>query len=91
MPDVSAFTLSPMHTDELRDVAAGRRTELLERRQAREAGLATDPVAQISSDAYMLGTTRRALARTDGELFGHRALYEARARELAARIIGRGL
>ncbi|MXN76416.1 hypothetical protein GR157_16920 [Burkholderia sp. 4701] len=45
----------------------------------------------MSDDAYFLLLMRRALARDDVELFGHRALYTARARQLAARIISAGL
>lgn len=41
----------------------------------------------MSCDAYFLLLMKRALARTDAELFGHRARYEARARELAARLL----
>jgi hypothetical protein len=44
----------------------------------------------MSEDAYCLHLMRRALARTDAELFGHRARYEARQIELAQRLIGAG-
>jgi hypothetical protein len=41
----------------------------------------------MSDDAYCLYLMRRALARDDAELCGHRAVYEARARQLAGRIL----
>lgn len=44
----------------------------------------------MSDLAYFLHLTRRALARTDAELFGNRWRYDARARELAQRLIGAG-
>ena len=44
----------------------------------------------MSDDAYCLYLMRRALARNDAEFFGHRAVYEARARQLAGRIISGG-
>lgn len=42
----------------------------------------------MSFDAYRLLLMKRAMARTDKELFGRRHLYEACARQLAAQIIG---
>ena len=41
----------------------------------------------ISYLAYRLSLMRRALGRSDEELFGRRALYESKAREIAGRII----
>lgn len=40
----------------------------------------------MSNDAYCLLLMRRALARSDAELFGFRARYEARLAVLVARI-----
>lgn len=45
----------------------------------------------MSHDAYCLHLMRRALGRTDAELFGHRPRYLARQRLLAERLIGAGL
>lgn len=44
----------------------------------------------MSCDAYCLLLMKRALARTDAELFGNRARYDERARVLAARLIDPG-
>lgn len=44
----------------------------------------------MSDLAYFLHLTRRALARSDAELLGHRRFYEARRIELAQRLIGAG-
>jgi len=41
----------------------------------------------MSSDAYFLLLMKRALARSDAALFGNRARYEQRARQLAARLL----
>lgn len=41
----------------------------------------------MSCDAYFLLLMKRAMARSDSELFGGRARYEDRARELAARLL----
>lgn len=41
----------------------------------------------ISYLAYRLSLMRRALGRSDEELFGRRAFYESKAREIAGRII----
>lgn len=41
----------------------------------------------MSCDAYFLLLMKRALARTDAELFHNRARYEERARALAARLL----
>jgi hypothetical protein len=45
----------------------------------------------MSDDAYCLILMCRALARNDAALFGYRAVYEARARQLAGRIISGGV
>lgn len=42
------------------------------------------------AQAYRLLLQKRALARTDAELFGNRSLYESCIRELAAELIGAG-
>ena len=44
----------------------------------------------MSYTAYRLFLMRRAMARTDAELFGRRALYEACARKVAAQLIAGG-
>ena len=41
----------------------------------------------MGCDAHDLLLMKRALARSDAELFGHRARYEARVRVLAARLL----
>lgn len=41
----------------------------------------------MSDDAYYLMLMKRALARTDAELFGNRSRYEERARQLAGRLL----
>lgn len=41
----------------------------------------------MSDDAYCLKLMRRALARSDAELFGHRARYEARLAVLVGRLL----
>lgn len=41
----------------------------------------------MSDDAYCLMLMRRALSRSDTELFGFRARYEARLAALAARLL----
>ena len=43
-----------------------------------------------SAQAYRLLLQKRALARTDAELFGNRSLYESCIRELATELIGAG-
>ena len=40
----------------------------------------------MSETAHLLLIMKRALARSDAELYGRRALYEARARQLTARL-----
>lgn len=49
----------------------------------------TEPTGR-SDDAQLLAIMQRAMRRTDAELFGNRWRYEARARQLAERLIGRG-
>lgn len=41
----------------------------------------------MSNDAYRIQMMKRALSRSDAELHGFRANYEAVARRLAARLI----
>jgi hypothetical protein len=41
----------------------------------------------MSFDAYRIGLMKRALGRSDAELFGHRGLYEAALWRAAVRLI----
>lgn len=50
-------------------------------------GLITLKEDLMSDDAYCLLLMKRALLRTDAELFGNRARYEERARQLAGRLL----
>lgn len=50
-------------------------------------GLITLKEDLMSEDAYYLLLMKRALLRTDAELFGNRARYEERSRQLAGRLL----
>lgn len=51
----------------------------------------TLPDRDWEASAYRLGLMQRALRRSDAELFGRRAHYEATARLVASNIIDRGV